>query len=87
MVVVNDTSTSTEGTHSKYKEIAGRRLALAARATIYGEKIEYSGPVYDSVKFEGGNAIISFTHVGGGLAAKVPVAKDALTPMLTWVAT
>ena len=79
MVVVNDTSTSTEGTHSKYKEIAGYRLALAARATVYGEKIEYSGPVYESVKFEGGNAIISFTHVGAGLAAKVPVAKDALT--------
>ncbi|MEI7831865.1 MAG: hypothetical protein WCJ56_01520 [bacterium] len=79
MIVVNDTCTSTEVVHSKYKEIAGRRLALAARATVYGEKIEYSGPVYDSVKFEGGNAIISFTHIGAGLAAKVPVAKDALT--------
>jgi len=48
----------------------GARLALAARALAYGEKIEYSGPVFDSMKVEGANAILHFSHLGGGLVAK-----------------
>jgi len=55
--------------HPKKKQIVGERLALAARALAYGEKIEYSGPLYDSVQFDGNKAIVHFTHVGGGLVA------------------
>ena len=56
--------------HYTQKEPIGDRLCLAARALAYGEKIEYSGPLYDSVKFDGNRAVLSFTHVGSGLMAK-----------------
>jgi sialate O-acetylesterase len=56
--------------HPKWKEPVGVRLALAARALAYGEKIVYSGPVYKSMRVEGSKAILSFDHVGGGLVAK-----------------
>lgn len=56
--------------HPKEKEPVGARLALAARAITYGEKIEYSGPLYDEMKVAGDKAWISFRHVGGGLVAK-----------------
>jgi sialate O-acetylesterase len=56
--------------HPARKGPVGARLALAARALAYGEKIEYSGPLYDSMKIVGNKAVISFTHVDGGLIAK-----------------
>ena len=56
--------------HYPNKKPVGQRLVTAARSIAYGEKIEYSGPIFDSVKFESGKAIVSFKHVGGGLAAK-----------------
>jgi sialate O-acetylesterase len=56
--------------HPPQKEPVGARLALAARALAYGEKIEYSGPEYDSFKIDKNRVILSFKHVGGGLLAK-----------------
>ncbi len=56
--------------HPLQKEPVGARLALAARAVAYGEKIEYSGPEYDSFKIDQSRVIISFKHLGGGLVAK-----------------
>jgi sialate O-acetylesterase len=56
--------------HPKKKEPVGQRLALAARALAYGEAIEYSGPLYDSMKAENGKIILHFKHIGGGLMAK-----------------
>jgi len=56
--------------HPKQKEPVGARLALAARALAYGEKIEYSGPVFDSLKIDQNRAVLSFKHVGSGLLAK-----------------
>jgi sialate O-acetylesterase len=56
--------------HPANKRPVGARLALAARALAYGEKLEYSGPVFASMKVEGTNAILRFTHLGGGLVAK-----------------
>ena len=55
--------------HPKNKQDVGARLALAARAVAYGQNIVYSGPMYDTMKVEGGKAILSFKHVGGGLVA------------------
>jgi sialate O-acetylesterase len=56
--------------HPAYKQPVGARLALAARALAYGEKIEYSGPVFASAQFAGSRAVLRFTHLGGGLVAK-----------------
>jgi len=69
MVVTIDTGEATN-VHPRNKQPTGYRLALVALATAYGQKIEDSGPMFDSVAIEGGNARIKFTHVGGGLVAK-----------------
>jgi sialate O-acetylesterase len=69
MAVITDVGNEKD-IHPKPKEPVGARLAFAARAIAYGEKIEYSGPVYESMKVEGNKAILSFTHLGGGLDAK-----------------
>ncbi len=50
--------------------VSSARLALAARALAYGEKIVSSGPVYSDMRVEEDKAILSFKHVGGGLVAK-----------------
>jgi sialate O-acetylesterase len=56
--------------HPKRKEAVGVRLALCARAQTYGEKIEYLGPLYESLKVDGNKAVLSFTHIGKGLECK-----------------
>ncbi len=53
--------------HPPKKAPVGERLALAARATVYGEKIEYSGPLFAGATFFGNKATVRFTHVGDGL--------------------
>lgn len=69
MVVTIDAGDAKD-VHPPNKEPVGQRLAIAARGLVYGEKIETSGPVFDSLKIDGANAIASFNHVGGGLQAK-----------------
>ncbi|MEO8614166.1 MAG: sialate O-acetylesterase, partial [Luteolibacter sp.] len=69
MVVTADCGDAND-IHPANKPPVGARLALAARALAYGERIEYSGPVFDSMKIEGANAVLRFTHLGGGLVAK-----------------
>jgi len=56
--------------HPKNKQEIGRRLALAARAGVYGEKLVWSGPLYKSMRVESNRCRVSFTHTGEGLAAK-----------------
>jgi sialate O-acetylesterase len=56
--------------HPRQKEPVGARLALAALAIAYGRPVVYSGPVYEAMKVDGGKAILTFKHVGGGLVAK-----------------
>lgn len=58
-----------EDIHPANKEPVGERLALAARALAFEEPIEYSGPVYDSLRVEDNRAVVTFTHIGGGLVA------------------
>ncbi len=59
-----------EDMHPAQKAPVGERLALAARALAYGERIEYSGPLFDSMKIEGHGAVLRFTHAVGGLIAR-----------------
>jgi sialate O-acetylesterase len=69
MAVITDVGEEND-IHPKKKEPVGSRLALGALALAYGEKVEYSGPVYDSLKVEGNKAVLSFKHQGGGLVAR-----------------
>lgn len=56
--------------HPNTKAPIGHRLALAARANVYGETdLVYSGPVIKSMKVKNGTAILSFDHMGSGLIA------------------
>jgi sialate O-acetylesterase len=75
MTVINDCDDSVD-VHPGNKQPVGERLSLAARAVAYGEKIEFSGPVYESMKIEGHNIVITFSHVGKGLFAKDGELKD-----------
>ena len=68
MAVITDCGEATN-IHPRQKEPVGQRLALAARAIAYGEPIEYSGPMYESLTVTGGQAVLSFQHTGAGLVA------------------
>jgi sialate O-acetylesterase len=56
--------------HPKNKQDVGDRLSRIALANVYGYKMEYSGPMYESSKVEGSEIRVSFSHLGGGLVAK-----------------
>ena len=57
--------------HPLNKEDVGRRLALAAEKTAYGDSYAVSsGPLYQSMKVDSNKIIVSFTNTGGGLIAK-----------------
>lgn len=53
--------------HPKNKQDVGKRLALSALKTAYGKDVVYSGPMYQSVQFEGNKAVINFQETGSGL--------------------
>jgi len=69
MAVITDVGDEKD-IHPKKKEPVGARLALAARAIAYGEKIEYSGPIYKYMQVGPGHIALHFDHVGKGLVAK-----------------
>ena len=57
--------------HPRNKQEVGSRLALVSLSKTYGRKVEFSGPVYKSIKVIGSKARISFSNLGGGLVAGV----------------
>lgn len=59
-----------DNVHPADKQDVGHRLALAARALSYSEKIEYSGPLYRQATAEGGTIRVDFDHAESGLVAK-----------------
>ena len=56
--------------HPKDKKEIGNRLASWALGTTYGKKLVYSGPLFESVRFNGGKATVKFKHTGGGLVVR-----------------
>ena len=56
--------------HPHRKKEVGERLALWALGTTYKQPIEYSGPQYESMKIQGNEVRLHFTHVGLGLEAR-----------------
>jgi sialate O-acetylesterase len=60
-----------EDVHPHNKQEVGRRLALIAFSTVYGQQVNsYSGPLYSGVKITGKQVWLSFTHTDSGLVAK-----------------
>ena len=51
--------------HPKNKQDVGDRLARIALAKTYGRKIEFSGPVYESMSVEGRAIRVKFSHAQG----------------------
>ena len=56
--------------HYAGKEPIAARGVNAALAIAYGRGNPFSGPVFQSVKFENGKAVVRFTETAGGLKAK-----------------
>ena len=56
--------------HPGNKLDVGRRLAQAARAVVYGEKIPASGPAVAGVTRRGAEAVVSFRDVTGALSGR-----------------
>ncbi len=69
MAVITDVGDETD-IHPRKKEPVGTRLALAARAIAYGEKIEYSGPIFKQMTVQGERAYLTFDHADSGLEAR-----------------
>jgi sialate O-acetylesterase len=56
--------------HPKNKQEIARRAVLAARAIAYGEKITYSGPLYDKMEVKGNTIKLLFKSTDTGLVCK-----------------
>nr|WP_315424366.1 sialate O-acetylesterase [uncultured Pedobacter sp.] len=63
MISTNDLTDSNEDLHPTYKWEVGRRLALWALAKTYNQKSDFSGPVYKSVSFKNGKAVLDFNYL------------------------
>ena len=69
MAVITDVGEK-DDIHPTRKQPVGERLAKAALGITYGQKGEYSGPLYKSIKVNGNEAILSFDHAKSGLEAR-----------------
>jgi sialate O-acetylesterase len=67
MAVTTDTGEAAN-VHPKDKQDVGDRLSRIALAKIYGRNIEFSGPVYESMKVEGNSIRVNFSHADGLVA-------------------
>jgi sialate O-acetylesterase len=56
-----------EDIHPQRKMEVGERLALWAKKIAYGKDVVCQGPVFDSVKYSSGEAVVSFRPLTGGL--------------------
>ena len=69
LVVTADLGTW-DDVHPPNKEPVGARLALAARALAYEEKVPYTGPVYESFKVEKDAVVVQFQGVPRGVGPR-----------------
>lgn len=69
LVVTCDLGES-DNLHPRRKEPVGERLAAAARGLVYGEALDFAGPVYETVEIDGQRARVRFAGATGGLVAK-----------------
>ncbi|MEO8736786.1 MAG: sialate O-acetylesterase [Edaphobacter sp.] len=55
----------TDNVHPPDKQTVGARLALAARGMVYGEAVDYSGPLFRQATREGSGMRVWFDHATG----------------------
>ncbi len=55
--------------HPLDKKTVAHRLMLGARKLIFGEKIQASGPVYESMTVKNGKVFVRFSQTGKGLSS------------------
>ena len=56
--------------HPKNKQDVGKRLSLWALANNYDQDIEYSGPIFKSMKIKDDRVVLQFDHAGSWLTTK-----------------
>ena len=56
--------------HPRNKQEVGKRLALSALHTAYGQELVHSGPTYAGHKVDGESIRITFDDIGSGLKAR-----------------
>jgi len=69
LVVIHDLPGSSQ-LHPTAKYDVGSRCSIGARGSVYGEAIEYSGPVpvpYPGSTVSGSTVMVNYTHLGNGL--------------------
>ncbi len=69
MAITIDTGDS-NNIHPMDKQPVGKRLALWAKAKVYGQDIPYSGPLLASHTIDQNQMTLSFHHAEGGLKVK-----------------
>ena len=70
MAVTTDIATLND-IHPPDKQSVGHRLALWALAKTYGKSdLVFSGPLYKSMKADGGKIVVTFDSIGSGLATR-----------------
>ena len=75
LAVITDWGHETD-IHVKQKRPVGERLALVARALVYGERLVHSGPRLTGMKIDGRRVSLSFDYVGSGLSLRRLVLED-----------
>ncbi|GAB3313286.1 sialate O-acetylesterase [Larkinella ripae] len=68
MAVTSDIGESKD-IHPRNKQDVGKRLAINALKTVYGQDRIFSGPVFKSMEVSGNKAILTFDNAGTGLTA------------------
>jgi sialate O-acetylesterase len=56
--------------HPRNKQAVGKRLAQWALAKVYGKDLVACGPLYKSMRKDGGRVVLDFDYAEGGLEAK-----------------
>lgn len=80
MAVIDDIGDA-NNIHPADKLDVGLRLSLAARCLVYGEKVVYSGPVYQSMTLKNNRIYLEFTQCGSGLImSRPPWTPTGVTP-------
>ena len=70
--------------HPHNKQTLGERLTRIALAKVYDRKIEYSGPVYESMKISGNTIQLEFLARGrrpGGQRRPAQVVRRSQAPI------